>query len=95
MTNEFKFIDSLLFADRDLSEGYSELRAIGKSAICDHIALFMDTTSRPTILQILQAVKDSDMSNNDKFYALEGVSCDLGYIGIKLGFLNKLRIKEK
>lgn len=95
MNNEFKFIDSLLFADRDLTEGWGELKSLGKSGIYDHLNLFMGIHSRPTILQVLAAVKASDMSNLDKFCALEGVSCDLGYIGIKLGFLEKLKGEVK
>jgi len=92
MNKEIKCIDALLFADRDLTEGWGELQAIGYSEIYHYLGNFMDVTSRPKILTIFNAAASLDISEENKFYMLEGVGCDLGYLALKLGYIKKPKV---
>ena len=93
MNNEIKFIDALLFADRDLTEGWGELQALGANRLYSFLETFMPIGSRPSILNVMETVKDLQITNYEKYLMLEAVSCDLGCIAIKLGFIDKIKVK--
>ena len=93
----YKMIDALLDADRNLVEGWGEASALGRSDIFDHVSLFMDVNcnNNVTILNVFDAVKCNDkLSTNAKWHALEGLACGLGHVACKVGFIEKYRIKN-
>ena len=92
---EFKIIDALLDADKRLIEGWSELKSLGSNDTYYHLSLYMNIDSMPTILNVFNVVKESSMSTNDKWYALEGITENLGLVALKLGFIDKYRVTNK
>ena len=91
----YKMIDALLDADKRLIEGWHELKLTGANDTYCHLSLYMSIDSMPTILHVLDAVKDSSMTTNDKWCALEGVAAGLGLVALKLDFIEKYRVTNK
>jgi len=93
----YKMIDALLDADKNLIEGWGEAEALGRSDIFDHVSLFMDVNCKHniTILNVLNSVKNNKkLTTNDKWQALEGLACGLGHVACAIGFIDKYRIKN-
>ena len=93
----FKMIDALLDADRNLVEGWAEARALGKSDIFDHVSLFMTVNSKHniTILNIFNSISENKkLTTNEKWLAIEGISCGLGHVACAIGFIGKYRVRN-
>ena len=93
----FKIIDALLDADKNLVDGWGEAEALGRSDIFDHVSLFMDVNSKYniTILNVFNSIKNNNkLTTNEKWQALEGIACGLGHVACVIGFVDKYRIKS-
>tara|TARA_R110000850_G_scaffold249366_1_gene374287 strand:+ start:497 stop:784 length:288 start_codon:yes stop_codon:yes gene_type:complete len=85
--NKSQIIDCMIDADKRLQEGYGEIKAVGKNYYCEDLLQFLPLTKIPTIINLFQAIKDSDESYIVKVFALEGLASGLSDIATALGFI--------
>ena len=85
--NKQQAIDCMIDADKRLQEGYLELKMCGSNRFCEALVQFVPLTSIPTIINLFQAIKDSDKSDTVKVVALEGLAAGLSEIAMELGFV--------
>ena len=93
--NKQQAIDCMIDADKRLQEGYLELKMCGSNRFCEALVQFVPLTSIPTIINLFQAIKDSDKSDTVKVVALEGLAAGLSEIAMELGFVGNTSKERK
>ena len=87
MKTSTRYIDSLLSAEKALSEEWDQYQLLKTSVIYENLANVMELKRKPTIIEVIKSVCLSDKTREVKLIYLECVSCDLSLVAIEVGYI--------
>jgi len=87
MENSTRYIDSLLGADKSLTEGWVEYQLLKTSVVYSGLSTIMELKRKPTIIEVIKAVCSSGKTTAEKVTYLECVSCDLSLVAVEIGYM--------